>query len=71
MGGRLRHAPTGTRGAKASLLATEGHQHLVFAGVTTQPQKAVGQDATLEIGVKLLPDVSGQTFGGGVSFNIG
>jgi hypothetical protein len=33
-------------------LATEGHQELFVAGVTAQAEKAMGQDATPQIGVK-------------------
>src|SRR5439155_3958290 len=42
----LRHASSGTRGAKPASLATEGHQHLVLAGVTAETEKPVRQDAT-------------------------
>jgi hypothetical protein len=62
----LRHAPTGTRGAKAALFATEGQQYAVGTRVTAQAHKAVGQDATLQIGVKLLLHVRRQAFGGGI-----
>jgi hypothetical protein len=43
----LGHTLAGTRGTKTTLLATEGQQHLVRAGVTAEPYKAVGQDAAL------------------------
>jgi hypothetical protein len=42
MGGLLRHAPAGTRGAKASFLTAERQQHLVGTGVTPQADKAMG-----------------------------
>jgi len=47
--GRLRHAPTGTRRTKPPPLATEGQEHLVVTGVTSQAEKAMGEDAALQI----------------------
>ena len=47
VGGGLGHAPTGTRRTKSPPLAAEGQQHLMLAGITPQPQKAMGQDTAL------------------------
>ena len=44
VGGGLGHAPPGTRRTKPPPLAAEGQQHLMLAGITAQPQKAMGQD---------------------------
>ena len=66
MGRHLRHASPGTGGTKAPLLTTEGEQHLVRAGVTAQPHKAVGEDPTLQGGVNLVLDILGEPFGRGV-----
>ena len=35
-------------------------------GVTAQADKAVGQDAALQVGVKFLHHIRGQAFGGGI-----
>jgi hypothetical protein len=59
VGGGLGHAPPGTRRTKPAPLATEGQQHLVLAGVTAQPQKAVGKDAALEIVIKFRLHIGG------------
>src|SRR5262249_45996414 len=55
----LRHAAAGTRRTKAASLATEGHQELVLARVTAEPEKPVRQDATPQIVVKLALDIGG------------
>jgi len=40
----LDHAPARTRRTKTAPLATKGQQYLVLAGVTSQAEKAVGED---------------------------
>ena len=62
----LRHASSGTRGAKPAPLATEGHQQLVVAGVTAQAEKAMGEDATPQIVVKFTFHIGRQACGIGV-----
>jgi hypothetical protein len=47
----------------------EGEQHLVWVGVTTQPQKAVGENAALEVGLKLVLHIRWQTFGGRIGID--
>ena len=42
----------------------ERQHHLVGTGVTAEPHKAMGQDAALQVGVKFLSDIVGQTLGG-------
>src|SRR5215831_13681659 len=42
--GRLGHASSGTGRTKATSLATERHQQLFVAGVTTQAEKAMGKN---------------------------
>ena len=59
VGRGLGHAPPGTRGAKPPPLAAEGQQQLLLAGVTAQPQKAMGQDAALQIVVKFALHIGG------------
>ena len=71
MGGLLSHAPARTRGAKAAFLTAKRQQHLVGTGVTPQADKAVGQDAALQVGIKSLDDIIGQTFGGGIDLEGG
>jgi hypothetical protein len=41
-----------TRRAKPPPLAAEGEQQLFVTGVTAHPQKAMGQDATLQVIIK-------------------
>ena len=53
MGRLLRHAPPRTRGAKAAFFTTEGQEHLVRTGVTAQADKAMGQDAALQVAPRL------------------
>jgi hypothetical protein len=67
VGRRLGHAPTGTRRTKPAALAAEGQQHLMLAGVTTQPHNAVREDAALQIVIKFTLDIGRQTFGIGIS----
>src|SRR5438093_1265529 len=62
----LRHTPPGTRGAKPAPLATEGHQHFVLAGITTQAEKPVCQDTTPQIVVKSTFHIRRQAGGLGV-----
>src|SRR5262252_1837619 len=64
---RLGHAPPGTRRTKAAPLATERHQQLVVAGVTTQPQKPVRQNATLQVVIKFTFHIRRQACGIGIS----
>ena len=66
MGRHLRHAPSRTGGTKAALLTAERQQHLVRTGVTAQADKAVGQDAALQVGVEFLHHILRQAFGGGI-----
>ena len=66
VGGHLGHPPPGTRGAKAAPLATEGHQHLVVAGVTAQAEKAMGQDTAPQIVIKFTFHIGRQADGLGV-----
>jgi len=37
------------------------------ARITTQPQKTVGEDAALEVGLKLVPDIRWQAIGGRIA----
>jgi hypothetical protein len=62
----LGHAPARTGGAKAPPLIAEGQQDLLLAGVTSQAQQPVGQDAALEILVKLTLHIRGQACGIGI-----
>jgi hypothetical protein len=66
MGGLLRHAPPRTGGAKAAFLTAGRQEHLVRTGVTVQADKAVGQDAVLQGGVKFVNDRRGEACGGGI-----
>src|SRR5207249_3033465 len=59
----LGHPPAGTRRTKPAPLATEDQQHLVLAGVTSQAEKAMGQDAALQVVVKFTLDIGRQAFG--------
>jgi hypothetical protein len=52
---------TGTRRTKPAALAAEGQQHLMLAGVTAQPHKAVREDAALQIVIKFTLDIGRQT----------
>ena len=52
--GGLCHAPASTRRTKPAPLATEGQQHLVLAGITAQSEKAMGQDAALQVVVQFV-----------------
>ena len=63
---RLRYAPAGTRRTKPAPLATEGHQEILLAGVTTETEKPVGQNATPQVVVKLALDIGRQAQGIGV-----
>jgi hypothetical protein len=49
----------------------EGEQHLMRAGITTQPQKTVGENAALEVGLKLVPHIRWQTFGSRIGIDTG
>ena len=62
----LGHAPARTGGTKSPSLTAEGQQDLLIAGLTSQAQEPTGQDATLEILVKLALHVVGQAFGVGI-----
>jgi hypothetical protein len=66
MGRRLGHAPDRACGAKATLLATEGQQQLLVTGVTTEPEKAMGEDAALQIVIKFASHIGGQACGLGI-----
>jgi hypothetical protein len=52
MGGHLGHTPAGTRGTKPPPLAIDGEKHLFFASVTPHSEKAMGEDATLQVVIK-------------------
>ena len=67
VGGGLGHAPPGTRRTKPAPLAAEGQQQLVLAGVTAQPEKAMGEDTALQIVVQFAFHIGGQTSGVGIS----
>jgi uncharacterized membrane protein (DUF4010 family) len=54
--GRLRHAARAARRADAAPLAAKGHQRVARAALAAQAQKAVGQDATIEIGLEFVFD---------------
>src|SRR6266571_2654344 len=60
-----------TRRTKPAPLATEGQQQLFLARVTAQPQKAMDQDATLQVVVKFTLDIGRQTCGIGVGVEHG
>src|SRR5262245_3189163 len=62
----LRHASSGTRGTKPAPLATERHQQFVVAGVTTQAEKPVREDATPQIVIKFTFYISREASGLGV-----
>jgi hypothetical protein len=48
VGRRLGHPPARTRGTKPPPLTTEGQEDLFLAGITSQAQKAMSKDATLQ-----------------------
>jgi hypothetical protein len=54
MGGGLGHAPRAARRANAAAFAGEGHQFLLGAAVTAQPQEAVGEYAAGQKRVELV-----------------
>ena len=58
--GGLRHASPSTRRAEAASLAREGHQAVVFAGVTDEPREPGGRIAAAEEPRKLAPHEAGQ-----------
>jgi hypothetical protein len=66
MGRRLSHAPARTRRTKAAPFIAEGEQNFLVAGITSQAQKAMGQDATLQVVVKLMLHISRQACGSGI-----
>jgi len=66
MGRLLRRPPAATRRAKASFLTAKRQHHLMGTGVTAQAHKAMGQNAALQVGIKFLSDIIGQTLGGGI-----
>jgi hypothetical protein len=45
VGGGLGHAPPRTRWTKPPMLATKGQEDLFLAGITSQAQKAMDEDA--------------------------
>ena len=51
--GGLGHAPRVARGADGAALTGEGYQEVLSALPTTRPGKAIGQDATLQVGTQL------------------
>jgi hypothetical protein len=71
VGRSLGHPPAGTRRTKPPPLATEGQQRLVLARVTAEPQKAMRQDAALQVVVKFPLDIGRQTWGIGISVEHG
>jgi hypothetical protein len=56
----LGHAPTGTRRTKPAAFAAEGQQQLLVAGVTAQSEKAMGENAALQVIIKFALDIGGQ-----------
>ena len=68
---RVGHAPPGTRRTKPPPLAAEGQQQLLVAGVTAEPQKAMDQDAALQVVIKFALDIGGQTCGSGIGVERG
>ena len=42
------------------LLATEGQQQLLVTGITTEPEKAMGEDAALQIVIKCTSHIGRQ-----------
>jgi hypothetical protein len=66
MGRRLGHAPDHAYGAKAAPLATEGQQQFLVTGVTTEPEKAMGADAALQIVIKFASYIGRQACGLGI-----
>src|SRR5262249_25734324 len=56
----LRHAPAGTRGTKPPPLATEGHQQLVVARITAEPEQPVRQDTAPQVVVKFPFHIGGE-----------
>src|SRR5712691_7164820 len=63
--------PTGTRRTKPPPFAAEGQQQLFVAGVTTQSQKAMGQDAALQVVVKFALYIGRQACGIGIGVERG
>ena len=55
---RSRHPPRTAWGAEAAPLAAERQRHVVVAFSAPQPEKVVGQDAALKVGVELVFDES-------------
>jgi hypothetical protein len=47
------HTPGPARGAESTAFATDGHQFLVMAGLTSNTQEAVLQATTLQVILKL------------------
>jgi hypothetical protein len=56
VGGRLHHAAGAASGAKPSSLAAEGDQVFMKAAVALDAQKAVFQQAALQVVVEFLAD---------------
>jgi hypothetical protein len=52
-------------------ITTESQEDLFLAGITSQAEKSVSQDATLQIVVKLMLHIRGQACGSGVSVERG
>src|SRR5262249_12333387 len=71
VGRGLGHTPARARRTKAAPLATEGQQQLLLARITAKPQKAMGQDAALQVVVKFTLDIGRQTFGVGIGADRG
>jgi hypothetical protein len=51
---------------KSQLLATEGQQQLLVTGVTTEPEKAMGEDVVRQIVIKFVSHIGGQACGLGI-----
>src|SRR5262249_61326113 len=71
VGRSLGHAPTGTGWTKPAALAAEGQQQLFMAGVTPQPHKAMGKNATPQIVIKFALHIGGETLSGGIGVERG
>ena len=67
MDGGLRHMSPGTGVAQPAPLATEHEQQILVAGVTAQPQRAMGQDTALYVIVEFVFHIGRETAGCGAA----
>jgi hypothetical protein len=56
-GGTVGHSSRPAAAAKTAALATERHQPLVMAGLTSNPQKTMFKPSAFQVGLKFLYDV--------------